>query len=82
MKSAKPQIGIKKAKPSNPIKLGVVEIGKARPVPKMVEVDIIYDDKAEKNLYKTGMRALKHDKKAVISYVITKALEEIAKCKK
>ena len=85
MKSAKPQIGIRKAKPSDPIKLGVVEIGKARKArkaPKMVEIDVIYDDRAEKNLYKTGMMALKHDKKAVISYVITKALEEIAKCKK
>ena len=82
MKSAKPKIGTRKTKPNDSIKLGVVEIGKARKAPKMVEIDVTYDDMAEKNLYKTGMRALKHDKKAVISYVITKALEEIAKCKK
>jgi len=82
MKNVKQKIGTRKAKPSDSISLGVVEIGKARKAPNMVEIDVTYDDMAEKNLYKTGMRALKHDKKAVISYVIMKALEEIARCKK
>jgi hypothetical protein len=48
----------------------------------MVEVDVSYDEKAEKDLYKAGMLALKHDKEAVIAYVIRKALEEELKCKK
>jgi hypothetical protein len=48
----------------------------------MVEVDVTYDEKAEKDLYKPGMEALKHDKEAVIGYVIRKALEEMVKCKK
>jgi hypothetical protein len=48
----------------------------------MVEVDVTYDEKAEKDLYETGMKALKHDKEAVIEYVIRKALEEMVKCKK
>jgi len=82
MKSAKPQIGIKKIKSSDSISLGIFKIGKARPAPKMVEIDVTYDDKSEKDLYKTGMKALKHDKEAVIEYVIRKALQEIAKCKK
>jgi hypothetical protein len=48
----------------------------------MVEVDVSYDEKAERDLYKAGMIALKHDKEAVIAYVIRKALEEKLKCKK
>jgi len=48
----------------------------------MVEVDITYDEKAEKDLYEIGMESLKHDKEAVIQYVIRKALEEMVKCKK
>jgi hypothetical protein len=48
----------------------------------MVEVDVSYDEKAEKDLYKAGMLALKHDKEAVIAYVIRKALEEKLKCKR
>jgi len=43
---------------------------------------VSYDQKAEKDLYKAGMIALKHDKEAVIGYVIRKALEEKVKCKK
>jgi hypothetical protein len=48
----------------------------------MVEVDVSYDDRAEKDLYKAGMLALKQDKEAVIAYVIRKALEERVKCKR
>jgi hypothetical protein len=43
-----------------------------------VKVDITYDEKAGKELYEAGMLALKHDKEAVIQYVIVKALKELA----
>jgi len=74
MKNAKAKTGNRKA--------GIIRFGKARSVPPMVEVDVSYDEKAEKDLYKAGIIALKHDKEAVIAYVIRKALEEVAKCKK
>ena len=81
MKSVKPKIGL--CKPCKNTKgLGIITFGKSRPAPKMVEVDVTYDEKAEKDLYKPGMEALKHDKEAVIGYVIRKALEEMVKCKK
>jgi hypothetical protein len=48
----------------------------------MSNVDITYDEKAGKELYECGMMALKHDKEAVIQYVIVKALTGYAKCKK
>ena len=81
MKSAKPKIGLCKLC-KNTKGLGIVTLGKARPVSKMVEMDVTYDEKAEKDLYETGMEALKYDKEAVIEYVIRKALEEMVKCKK
>jgi hypothetical protein len=34
--------------------------------------------KQRKDLYECGMLALKHDKEAVIQYVIVKALKELA----
>ena len=74
MKNAKAKAGNHKA--------GIIRFGEARPVPPMVEVDVSYDERAEKDLYKAGMIALKHDKEAVIAYVIRKALEEKVKCKK
>ena len=74
MKNAKAKTGSDKS--------GIIRFGKARPVSKMVEVDVSYDEKAERDLYKAGMIALKHDKEAVIAYVIRKALEEKLKCKK
>jgi len=74
MKNAKVKTGKCKA--------GIIRFCKARAVPQMVEVDVRYDEKAEKNLYKAGMIALKYDKEAVIAYVIRKALEEKLKCKK
>ena len=83
MKNAKQIIGCRKANKGEDTKgLGIITFGKARPAPKMVEVDVTYDEKAEKDLYETGMKALKHDKEAVIEYVICKALKEMAKCKK
>ena len=84
MKNAKQIIGCRKAKKGETMKgLGIIRFGKSRPDPtKYVKVDITYDDKAEKELYEAGMLALKHDKEAVIQYVITKALLEMAKCKK
>jgi hypothetical protein len=84
MKNAKQIIGCRKSKKGEDLlELGVIKFGKSRPDPtKYVKVDITYDEKAEKDLYECGMMALKHDKEAVIQYVITKALLEMAKCKK
>ena len=84
MKNAKQIIGCRKAKKGDdPTNIGRITFGKSRPdTTKYVKVDITYDKKAEKDLYECGMMALKHDKEAVIQYVITKALLEMAKCKK
>ena len=84
MKSAKQVIGCRQSKKGEDTKgLGMIKFGKSRPDPtKYVKVDITYDEKAEKDLYECGMMALKNDKEAVIQYVITKALLEMAKCKK
>jgi len=81
MKKGKASMKNAKAKTGNR-KDGIIRFGKARPVPPMVEVDVSYDEKAERDLYKAGMIALRHDKEAVIGYVIRKALEQIIKCKK
>jgi hypothetical protein len=84
MKNAKQIIGCRKAKKGEHTKgLGMIKFGKSRLDPtEYVKVDITYDDKAEKELYEAGMLALKHDKEAVIQYVIVKALTGYAKCKK
>ena len=85
MKSEKPQIGIRKAKPNDPKDLGVIKFGKTRPdKTKYVLVDIEYDDKAGSQLHKIGMELLAEDKEAVINYVIVKAIKNTAKlrCKK
>jgi len=84
MKNAKQIIGCRKAKKGEDTKeLGIIKFGKSRPDPtKYVKVDITYDEKAEKYLYECGMLALKHDKEAVIEYMIVKALTGYAKCKK
>jgi hypothetical protein len=80
MKNAKQIIGCRKAKKGEDTKgLGMIKFGKSRPDPtKYVKVDITYDEKAGKELYEAGMLALKHDKEAVIQYVIVKALKELA----
>ena len=84
MKNAKQIIGCRKSKKGEGAKgLGVIKFGKSRiDKTRYVIVDINYDEKAERDLYKAGMIALKHDKEAVIAYVIRKALEEKFKCKK
>jgi len=85
MKNAKPQIGVRKAKPTDPKDLGVITIGKSRPdKTKYVLVDFEYDDKAGKELYRVGMELLAKDKEAVINYVIVEAIKNSAKpkCKK
>jgi hypothetical protein len=84
MKNEKQIIGCRKAKKGEDTKgLGMIKFGKSRPCKtKYVKVDITYDEKAEKDLYECGMIALKHDKEAVIQYVIVKALTGYAKCKK
>jgi len=88
MKSAKPQIGVKKSKPTDPKDLGVITFGKSRPdKTKYVLVDIEYDDKAGEELFKAGLECLQYDKEAVINYVIVKAIKytaelQRAKCKK
>jgi hypothetical protein len=84
MKNAKQTIGCRKSKKGEHTKgLGMIRFGKSRPCKtKYVKVDITYDDKAKKELYEAGMLALKHDKEAVIQYVIVKALTGYAKCKK
>ena len=83
MKKEKPQIGIRKAKPSDPKDLGVIKFGKSRPdKTKYVLVDIEYDERAEKELFKIGMKLLAKDKEAVLNYVINKALKYTAEFKK
>ena len=76
MKKEKPQIGIRKAKPSDPKDLGVIKFGKSRPdKTKYVLMDIEYDDKAGKDLFEIGMELLAKDREAVINYVVVKAIK-------
>lgn len=88
MKKEKPQIGIRKAKPSDPKDLGVIKFGKSRPdKTKYVLMDIEYDEKAGNELYEVGMKLLANDREAVINYVVVKAIKytaefQRAKCKK
>jgi len=56
------------------MKLGKITFGKSRKAPKMVLVDVNFDDKTGAELFKIGMRLLKDDKEAVIGYVIKKSL--------
>ena len=57
------------------MKLGKITFGKSRPAPKMVLVDVDYDNKTGAELFRVGMKLLKKDKEAVIEYVIRKSLE-------
>jgi hypothetical protein len=59
--------------------LGIIKFGESRPAPKMVEVDVTFDSVAEKRLFQSGMKLLKKDRQAVISYAIQEALKQIAK---
>jgi len=45
----------------------------------MVEVDVTFDAVAEKMLFQSGMKLLKKDKQAVISFAIQEALKQIAR---
>jgi len=80
MKNTKQTIGCRTAKKGESTKgLGIITFGKSRPCKtKFVNVDIIYDEKAKKELYEAGILALKHDPEAVIEYVIVKVLKELA----
>jgi hypothetical protein len=80
MKKEKKIIGLRKAKKGEDTKgLGRITFGKTRPdKTKYVLVDIEYDEKAGDDLYECGMVALKHDREAVIEYVVKKALKEYA----
>lgn len=60
-------------------KFGVIKIGKSRPSKKMVDVDFFLDKKAMRNIPKLGLKMIKDDPDALVGYVITKALENIAK---
>ena len=85
MKSEKPRIGIRKAKPSDPKNLGVIKVGNTRPdKTKYVLMDIEYDEKAGKDLFEIGIELLAKDREAVINYVIVKAIKNTTKlkCKK
>ena len=85
MKKEKQILGVRKARPSDPMDLGVIKFGKSRPdKTKYVLVDIEYDEKAGKNLVDVGMKLLAKDKEAVINYVIVRAIKNTAKlkCKK
>ncbi|NBO26765.1 MAG: hypothetical protein EBU96_08270 [Actinobacteria bacterium] len=78
----KPILSIKKT--SKPAKnLGVVTLGKSRPdKTKYVLVDIDYDAKAARNLYRAGMEILRQNPKDVIEYAVLKAIEFTAKSAK
>ena len=78
MKKENKIIGARKAKKGEDTKaLGRITFGKSRPdKTKYVLVDITYDEKTGNDLYECGMLALKHDREAVIEYVIKKALKE------
>jgi hypothetical protein len=86
MRKEKPQIGIRPAKKGEDTNgLGMIKFGKSRPdKTKYVLVDIEYDEKAGKELYRIGIKLLAKDKEAVINYVIVHALKNSAKpkCKK
>lgn len=80
MKKENKIIGVRKVKKGEDTKgLGTITFGKTRPdKTKYVLVDITYDDKCGDELYECGMLALRHDREAVIEYVIKKTLKEYA----
>jgi hypothetical protein len=61
--------------------LGKITFGKSRKV-KMVEVDITFNKKCGDNLYKQGLKELKKDREAVISYMVRVAIERMVKATK
>jgi hypothetical protein len=77
MKKEKPILGVRPAKKGEDTKgLGMIKFGKSRKdKTKYVLVDIEYDEKAGKELFKIGMELLAKDKEAVINYVIVEAMK-------
>jgi len=61
--------------------LGNITFGKSRKV-KMVEVDITFNKKCGDNLYRHGLKELKKDREAVISYMVRVAIERMVRGKK
>lgn len=83
MKKEKPQIGVRKSKPTDPKDLGIITFSRSRPdKTKYVLVDFEYDDKAGEELFRAGLECLQYDKEAVINYVILKAIKYTAQFKK
>ena len=86
MRKEKPQIGTRKAKKGEDTKgLGMIKFGNSRKdKTKYVLVDIEYDEKAGKELFRIGMELLAKDREAVINYVVMEAIKNTTKlkCKK
>jgi hypothetical protein len=61
--------------------LGKITFGKSRKL-KMVEVDVHFDKKCGDNLYKYGLKELKKDREAVISYMVRVAIERMVRARK
>jgi len=81
MKKEKPILGVRTAKKGEDTKgLGMIKFGRSRQdKTKYVLVDIEYDEKAGKELFKIGMELLAKDKEAVINYAIVRAIKYTAK---
>jgi hypothetical protein len=77
MKKEKPILGVRSAKKGEDTNgLGMIKLGKSRPdKTKYVLVDIEYNEKAKKELFRIGMEMLAMDKEAVINYAITSAIK-------
>jgi hypothetical protein len=77
MKKEKPILGVRPAKKGEDTNgLGMIKLGKSRPdKTKYVLVDIEYNEKAKKELFRIGMEMLAMDKEAVINYAITSAIK-------
>jgi len=56
--------------------LGIIKILAERQVP-YVEMDLDVDENTFNKIAKAGLIEIKHDKKALFNYAITKALEEL-----
>jgi hypothetical protein len=84
MKKEKPILGVRPAKKDEDTNgLGMIKFGKSRKdKTKYVLVDIEYDEKAGKELFKIGMELLAKDKEAVINYVVVKAMKYTAEFKR
>ena len=69
---------VRRARPGDDLSdIGHIKFGKSKPSPRMVDIDIELDKKAEEELPKLGLRLIAKDKQALINYVITKSLENL-----